>query len=221
MKSKDMSSSKLRILLIAGLFLTVGLGVALFSFGYQFLAGAARETSEVAQKANESNDSLQRLKSTGAELAKNTEAVDKASRIVADSKSYVYQDQIIEDLNRIANGVGITLFSIDFADPTAAAGGATAPAATAAPAATPAPAAGATPGATATPVPAANIKTMSASIKISDKVEYTKMLQFLYAIEQNLTKMSVEKITLRDAEGGVNGKPGVVTDQLTVKVYVR
>ena len=216
MKSKEMSSSKLRILLIAGLFLTVGAGVALFGFGYQLLAGTAHETSEVAQKASESSDSLQRLKTTGAELAKNTEAVDKASRIVADSKSYVYQDQIIEDLNRIASGVGITLFSIDFADPTVS-GGASAPAAAAA---TPTPAPGA-PAAAATPAPTAAIKTMSASIKISDKVEYAKMLQFLYAIEQNLTKMSVEKITLRDAEGGVNGKPGVVTDQLTVKVYVR
>lgn len=211
MNMKDMTSAKLRALLVIGLFLALALGVGLFGFGYQLLASTAHETSDVAQKAAESSDSLQKLKTTGAELSKNSDAVEKASKIVADSKSYVYQDQIIQDLNHIAANAGITLFSIDFADATVSGG---------TPAATAAPAAGAS-AAAATPALSGGIKTMSASIKISDKVEYSKMLQFLYSIEQNLTKMSVEKVSLRNAEGGVNGKPGVVTDQLTVKVYVR
>ena len=223
MKASTMTAVKLRLILMAALGLVMIAGGALFAFGYSLLSDKAKETSEVATKASLSNTKIQQLNATKKLLDSNTKAVERASKIVANSESYVYQDQIIDDLNRIANKSGIQILDITFTDATVTAG---ASSATAAPAAGASPSSAATApttgGAAGTPAalsPA--VKAVSASVKISEKVQYDKMLDFLYAVEQNLTKMSISKVSLRKADGLVDGKPAVSTDQLTIEVYMR
>lgn len=223
MKASTMTAVKLRLILIAALVLVMIAGGALFSFGYSLLSDKAKETSEVATQASSSNTKIQQLNATKKLLDSNTKAVERASKIVANSESYVYQDQIIDDLNRIANKSGIQILDITFTDATVTGGASSV---------TAAPAAGASPSSTATTptaggaagAPAAlspSVKAVSASVKISEKVQYDKMLDFLYAVEQNLTKMSISKVSLRKADGLVDGKPAVSTDQLTIEVYMR
>jgi hypothetical protein len=223
MKTSTMTAVKLRLILIAALGLVMIAGGALFSFGYSLLSDKAKETSEVATQASSSNTKIQQLNATKKLLDSNTKAVERASKIVANSESYVYQDQIIDDLNRIANKSGIQILDITFTDATVTGGANSATAAPAAGAssssAATTPTAGGAAGAPAALSP--GVKAVSASVKISEKVQYDKMLDFLYAVEQNLTKMSISKVSLRKADGLVDGKPAVSTDQLTIEVYMR
>lgn len=211
MKKNDITATKLRLMLIGALILVIAGGGAVFYFGYSLLSKKAVATSQVASEANESNEKVRQLNATRKLLESNTKAVDRASKIVANSESYVYQDQIIDDLNRIANKSGIQILDITFTDATVI-GGTTAPATTATPSGSSTPTA---------PVLAGGVKAVSASVRISEKVPYDKMLDFLYAVEQNLTKMAISKVSLRKADGQIDGKPAVVTDQLTIEVYMR
>lgn len=211
MKKNDMTATKLRLMLIGALILVIAGGGAVFYFGYSLLSKKAVATSQVASEANESNEKVRQLNATRKLLESNTKAVDRASKIVANSESYVYQDQIIDDLNRIANKSGIQILDITFTDATVI-GGTMAPAATATPSGSSTPTA---------PVLGGGVKAVSASVRISEKVPYDKMLDFLYAVEQNLTKMAISKVSLRKADGQIDGKPAVVTDQLTIEVYMR
>ena len=219
MSKSGLTAVKLRYILVGALALLFGLGVALFYFGYNLLTTKAEETSVVATMASGSDKKVQELTATKKQLEQNTRAFNRASQIVADSQSYVYQDQIIGDLNRIAAKSGIEIIDITFSDTTVVGG-------TPAGGAAQSPAAGSSSvaprGGSATPQTlAGGVKAVTTSIRISEKVEYDKMLDFLYAIEQNLTKMSISQLSLRKSESPVNGKPAVATDQLTIEVYVR
>lgn len=211
MSKREMNATKLRLLLIGALFLMIVICGAVFSFGYSLLSEKAKETSRVATEANASNSKVQQLAATKKLLDNNTRAMERASKIVTNSESYVYQDQIIDDLNRIARKSGIQIIDITFTD-AAIVGGTSAQPSTS------------TPSTPATPAAApltGGVKAVSASVKISDKVQYDKMLDFLYAVEQNLTKMAISKVSLRKADGLIDGKPAVSTEQLTIEVYMR
>jgi len=214
MKKQEMTAVKLRLILITALLLVTGIGTALFYYGYSLLSEKARETSTMATKANASNSKVQELNKTKSLLDANEKAVERASKIVSNSESYVYQDQIIEDLNRIASKSGIQILDISFTDAAVVGGTAAAAPASPAPAAT-------TGSATTAPALSGGVKAVSASVRISEKVQYDKMLDFLYAVEQNLTKMSIQKVSLRKADGLIDGKPAVSTEQLTIQVYMR
>jgi hypothetical protein len=208
MKTRSLTATKLRLALVGALVLLAAIGTTIFIVGYNSLADFAVETSATATKAAESNRKVQELTITKRQLQENEKAIERASRIVAESKGYIYQEVIIEDLNRIAQQSGFQILGITFGDTTTT--GAAAPTATAAPA-----------GQSAAPL-AGGVKSITATVRISEKVEYKEMVKFLYAIEQNLTKMSISKVTLSsnlEDGGGLSSK--VLTDELQMEVYVR
>lgn len=224
MSQSRFTAVKLRYTLVAALVMISLLGVAIFYFGYNLLASKASETSEVATTASESNKKIQDLTNTKKLLEKNKKAVARASQIVSNSQSYVYQDQIIGDLNRIAAKSGIEIIDITFSDATVVGGtpGAASGPNQSTPSQTDPGAATGRPGGPSAPAQlVGGVKAVTTSVRISEKVEYDKMLDFLYAIEQNLTKMSISQISLRKSDAPINGKPAIVTDQLTIEVYVR
>ena len=213
MKNRSLTPTKLRLALVGALILLTALGSAIFAIGYKSLSSFAKETSATATKAAESNRKVQELNITKKQLEENEKAIERASKIVAESKGYVYQEVIIQDLNRIAAQSGFQILGITFGDTT------TTPAAAAGtPSAPTAPGSGSTPSAPLT----AGVKSISATVRISEKVEFKDMVKFLYAIEQNLTKMSISKVTLSSdtAEGG-GLSTRVLTDELQMQVYVR
>lgn len=205
MKSKTMTAPQLRIALCICLVLVTAAGVAIFQLGHSKLNAVAHSVAETGAKADASQDDLQRLGLTKNELAANSDAVQKASEIAAESKSYQYQNQIVTDINRFAKQAGITITAISFANTTSTA----APATTAPAAATP----GANPGgAAATP----GLKTISTTISVKSPLNYKKFLQFVHDIEQNLTKMQLQSLSLsKSADGGIS------SDNLTIEVYIR
>lgn len=195
-----MTATKLRLILSCTLVLTTALLGSVFIFFYEQLKTTATETNHTVVDAAASQNNIATLDKIEDFLAANSQVVERARSIVADSQSYQYQDQIITDLNDFASRNGVAITNVDFT-------GADQPAST--------------PG-TATPAPATpttgGIKSTSATITIKTPVNYDNLLRFLESIERNLTKMQVSKVSL--SRGSAQGSD-IVSDALTIEVYIR
>lgn len=198
MKGKPLTPTSLRLILSLSLFVITGIGGAAFTFISENLMNVAVEVSHKVIDANASQDNLQTLKTIQTQLEQKKDVVERARSIVADSQSYQYQDQIITDLSDYAKRSNIEITNMDFSATTQTGAAAT------------------TPSALKVPVPS-GVKSTSVSITLKNPVNYNNLLQFIYSIEQNLTKMQVSKIGLsKDATGG-----GITSDLLSIEVYVR
>lgn len=226
MKSKKkMTAAQLRIILSIAMIVILAAGVGIFKIGQSKLSDVAQSVAETGAQADAGQQNLQQLATTKQSLKDNADVVRKASEMVAESKSYQYQNQIVTDLDRFASSAGITITNITFDSSTSSgsAGGTAAGAAPTTPAATPSagatgPAAagsagmaGAVPGGAAAP----SLKTVSATISFDNPVNYKNFLQFIHDIEQNLTKMQLKSLSLSQADGGVS------SDSLTLEVYIK
>lgn len=202
MMKRPLTATGLRIILFVSLFSIAIFGGGLFWFTDERLKEVATDANHTVIDASASQTNIQTLQKIQKELADQKDVVERASSIVAESKSYQYQDQIINDLNNYAAKSGISITNIDFS-------------ASAAPTA-----ATTTPGAAgaATPTPSINgVKSTSVSITLKNPIVYNNMIRFIKSIEQNLTKMQLSKISLaKDTASG-----GVTSEVLTLEVYIR
>lgn len=197
MNGHTMTATRLRLVLSVALFAIVAIGVGIFSLAESQLKKVAIDVSHSVVDANASRDKLQSLQKIQQELAAQQAVVLRAGKVAANSQSYQYQNQIINDLNRYAKRAHITLTNIDFAtDVSTKSTTATKP------------------GATAAPVPS-GVKPATISVTIKSPVNYQNLLQFMRSLEQNLTKMQVSSISLSKGDGGVS------SDALTIQVYVK
>jgi hypothetical protein len=205
MKKNQFTPATLRLILSVSLALAViGAGV-IFTLVSGQLKDVATTVSHKVADAEASRNSLTNLRKIEKFLEDNKEAVTRANEIVAESKSYEYQNQIINDLKTYAAASGVSIKSFDFA-----AGNSATPT-------TPAPAASAAdPTATAAPA-GPTLKSTTVSITLDNPIAYDNLLRFVKAIEQNLTKMQVSAITM--SKGTSNTQ--VTTDALSIEVYIR
>ena len=210
MNEKSLTPSRLRLILVGSMVAMVAIAVAIFSIGYKQISGYAASSRAVAAQAQASNSSLQELIAVQKELKNDQDVVQRASLIVSESKSYLYQDQIIQDINRFAKSAGISVTNITFAGAAGASGsGSTAAAATTPP----------SPAANSTPPPA-GVKTTTASVTVANPVDYNKMLTFIHSIENSLFKMRISQVTLsKSAEA--KAPNDVTSDVLNIEVYIR
>lgn len=117
--------------------------------------------SDINQRGIENAQKLRRT------LDENKDSVTRAAAIVADTKYYEYQDQIVKDITSYASASGITVLGFDFS------------------------------AAAATKTSSIKgIKTMVATVSLESPVQYIKYLQFLKLIERNLTKMQVTQMDI-------------------------
>jgi hypothetical protein len=199
MKGKPLTPTGLRLILSISLFVITGIGGVAFSFANENLEKVAIDVNHKVVDASASQNNFQTLQSIQHQLEEKKDIVERARSIVADSQSYQYQDQIITDLSDYAKRSNIEITNMDFSAATQTG---------AAPKTTP--------SALTAPVPT-GVKSTSVSVTLKNPVNYNNLLQFIYAIEQNLTKMQVSKVGLsKDATGG-----GITSDLLTIEVYVR
>jgi len=220
-KSPKLTPAKLQLLLIGFMVLIIAASAVGFWFFHQHLVTYARQINAATAAATASNDTVSQLKNIKTKLDNDQDAISRAKDIVADSKSYQYQNQIINDLESYAFAAGITINSFTFNTNggTAGAGGPT-----------PVKAGGGAAGSGSTPTVAVaptttgstrtapgGLKSTSVSICINSPVSYQSIMNFLHGIEQNLTKMDITGISLskQDNKGNVSLGP------LTVEVYTR
>lgn len=198
-KTKKMSATTLRIVLSVSLFVIAAVGVAGFTYAKGYLKTAAVDASRSMVDATASQDNLQTLQKIEKTLAADKEIVARTNSIVADSQSYQYQDQIINDLNSYAAKAGVSISNLDF---------------TATPAAA-APAAG--PGTTTAAPQPAGIKSTSVAVTLNNPVGYNKLLAFIRSVELNLTKMQISRVSLSKGDDSSS----VTSDVLTIEVYIK
>lgn len=168
--------------------------VALY-FIYGSLQSVATDVSHAVVDSSASQNNIQTLQQIKRELADKEDIIARAGDIVADSQSYQYQNQILNDLNGYASRAGIHITNIDFS---------------ATPSTT-------TPPATGTPVAPAGVKSTSVSVTLANPVRYNSMLRFIHSIEENLTKMQISKVSLSKGSTGNT----VTSETLTIQVYIK
>lgn len=194
-KTNAMTADKLRYVLIGSIFIMIiGAGGLFWVFREQVLIPNAKKVTEVSSAAQSRVGEASRLKNIKAILERDKDTIDKAARLVTDTKSYQYQDQIINDLTAYAKVTGVTILRYDFNS-------------------------GEPSGSTAQPVGASNpsgIKSVSVAITLNNPVPYASLMRFMHAIEANLTKMQLEGITISKDPSN-----DVTVNTLTIKVFTK
>lgn len=227
-----MSESKKRLVMSAVLFrnIFIGLFVALlilevaFSvFGIKRLQATANDVRSVVAQADVIDQTNNQTVALWNELQQNQQSAKRVEQVVAESKSYVYQDVIVRDLKSFAEKAGITITNYDFtADTSGGASSSASPPSSARgsrtdPSADPATTRPRAEGTTAAPT--ASLKTTSVNITVETPVDYRNLLRFIHYIEQNLTKMQISQISLsRTTSGDQNA---VMSEALTIEVYIK
>ena len=191
MKIKAFTPTKLRLTLSLCLVVLLIGGVGLFMAGYGKLKEFSTTTQDIANQAQASQSSIQDLTTTKKLLEQNSNAVDRAKRLVAESQRYVYQDKIINDINAYATKANLSVTNINFSAPTTTAVGGGAP---------------------------NGVKSMTATVTLRNPANYVDMLNFIHYIEQSLFRMQVSQIGMSAAADSPDQVSG---DVLTIEVYVR
>ena len=200
-RSSNMKPSQLRVTLAISLVALFAAGAVLFGLAYTQLQTFGRDVAAKNGEAKASDNSLGSLKATKVDLDKNTALIEQTNAFVL--KRDLPQFQIRDDILHYAQLYHLPTPQVGTSTGTAGATGA----AGATPAAP-------TPAATPAPTkPAGN--QVSVSVGFPSDVKYADFIKFLYALEHNLPKMSIDGISLSSPkDGNVNVAP------FTVNTYI-
>ena len=117
-------------------------------------------------EANQNYENQERAKALKILVNINKESIDKASSIVADTKTYQYQNQVVNDVTAFANAAGVTILGFDF------------------------------PLKAGSTKKSSGVKSIKADITLARPVEYKNFLTFIKRIEQNLTRMQITSVNI-------------------------
>ena len=210
--AKTMKPSQLRIALSASLVALFAAGAVLFGLAYTQLQSFGTEVAAKNGEAKASDSSLDNLKKTKTFLEANTSLITQTNAFVLERD--LPQFQIRDDIAHYAQLFGLKEPQVSTTTGAATGGAA---GATAAPApATPAPSA-ATPATPASPTgSAAGGKQLGVNVSFEGDIDYMQFIKFLYALEHNLPKMTVDGINISNSK---NGK--VTIAPFTVNTYIK
>ena len=214
---KTLTASLARIIMSLLLLLIIIAMAAGTYFAYSMLQKTAEEVASMRTEAADVDNKIQNLISLKDQLDKNSLAAKKAAQIVADSKSYMYQNQAINDLSIYASRAGIPITSFTFSESAAKTPSSSASSSGSATANANASSAEATAGQTPAPAAAAGPKTTTVSIQLGKDISYENFLHFLHLIEMNVTRMQVTGIALSTGED--NKKVSI--QSLDIEVYIQ
>lgn len=189
LKKMHLTSRTVSWLLIGAIILLV-IGVGVGSWLIQSMLNTqAVETDHAKIDADLSRTELQRAKSLQSYLDQNKAAIEKTNTVVSETKTYQYQNQIVNDIESYAAKAGVTILGYTFPQDTAAA----------------------KPDST-------GLKSVNATLKLQTPVGYNKYLSFLKYIEQNVTKMQITNLTLNpDPDNANNIKDTSITLKVYVR----
>ena len=114
--TKSMKATTLTGILIGIIILIVaGVGVANWQL-QSMLKTEITATSAIKQEAAESSENLTRAQALESYMKEHAADVQRAAGVVAESKIYQYQNQIIEDVTRYATAAGVNILEFSFPD---------------------------------------------------------------------------------------------------------
>ncbi len=196
---KGLTPTKLRVILISLIVLSIALCAVGFWFFRNQLVTYAEEVQTANTVASASSDDIVKLQTLQKQLADDAVAVTRAKNIVADSQYYEYQNQIINDITTYAKKSKVSITGFTFTDSSTPSGASAAK----------------TSQATVAPT---GLKSTTASITIKNPVAYTDILKFIHSIELNLTKMQLSGISMT---GSTTTPTEVTINPITIEVYTR
>ncbi len=217
--TSKLSPSKLRLMLIGLMLLIVVVCAIGFWFFREQLTVYADQVRADSAAAEASTDDIAQLQKLKEQLENDQVAVARAKKIVADSKFYAYQVDIIHDLTTYANEAGISIVGFTFNNEnvsSSSSGSSSTPESTPESAPTSAPDPGSASSGEAPAI--AGLKTTSVSIAIQSPVQYKAYMTFLRSIELNLTKMEIAGVSLSK---GTDDPNTVTVSPLSIEVYTR
>lgn len=200
--SKPMSPTKLTVILAFVMLIIIGLGAVGFIYARNLLAAQASDTAALTAKAASSNEGVQSLTNALTVMDANKDIELKAANLASESRNYLYQNLITQDIGSIADRAGVEITGWQF--PVSSSTGST--------------------SATASPIAteiSGGVKETTVDVSVKSPVSYAKLMAFVHYMEQNSNKMQLSKISITLDTNEKDG-PGMVTcDVLTVSVYVR
>lgn len=206
---KALTASLARIIMSLLLVIIIIAMTAVTSFAYSILQKTADEVASIQAEAADVDNKIKNLLSLKSQLDNNTLAVKKAAQIVANSKSYMYQNQAINDLSIYAARANVPITSFTFKESSAKSpsGGSSGTANKEA----------ATTNTGTSNTAAAGPKTTTVSIQLGKDISYENFLHFLHLIEMNVTRMQVAGVSLSVGE---NNK-SISVQTLDIEVYIQ
>jgi hypothetical protein len=181
-------------ILLGSLIALVIAGGAGFYFASDYLNQKAIEVDHARIDADISQSNINNLKKLEQELKVQADVVERASEIVANNVQFKYQDQVITDIDRLANlsGVKVTGYTFEAASPAAA------------------PAKGV--------VLPKGAKKIGITLALRSPMTYDNYLKFLRAIEQNLTRIQVTGVNLSP---DIKNPREVTNPSIGIEVFVK
>jgi hypothetical protein len=188
-----MNATRLRNLMLVGIGLTMILIGVVIYYASSFLRDETIKNVHTKIDRELSSQDLDRLKNLQRVLQENRSSVQKAEQIVAATKQYQYQDQIIRDVNSYANSTGVKVTAYDFASANK-------------------------PGAVPNQPTVSGVKSIAVTLTLDSPMSFDNYLRFIKAIEQNLTKMQISGVNLSPDIDNVNN---IANPSIGLVVYVR
>lgn len=205
LKKSTIKATNMRVVLVICLLLLLSLMAGGFYLAYLNLKNVSTEVTKVQTEASSSDAQIAALQKTEQDLEEYADVVTRARDIVAESKSYQYQDQIIDTLTTFANQSGLSISSFSFQADSDTTGSSTA---------TQQPP---TEGGQASASPSGSLKSTMVSVQLVNNIPYTNMLNFIHLIESNITKMQISQLSMANGENYNT----VNVQTLNVEVYLR
>lgn len=155
-----------------------------------FLIQKKDEVSKVENDVVANESSIGLAQALEQYIKNNRKDIDLVKKVVSDTKEYQYQDDIINDIVTYAAQTGLKLLSVTF--PTSI-------------------------SSSSSKDKSAPVKTMQAVIEIDKEFSYDKYINFIYKIEQNISKMRILQISidLGKEAGSITGS------SIKLEVYVK
>lgn len=200
MKNSGLTASKLRVALSLLAILTLVGGIVGFFIAQSKLSDYATEVSQKVADSEAGQNSVQTLQQLEQELEARRDIVEKAQSLVAESQSYEYQDQVIQDLTEYASRTGVGISEFNFTQSgtsgTASSGEQTTTAETA---------------------DTSGIRSVFITVRLVTPTSYESLIRFIRSIENNLTRMQLSSINISNSDNSGN----VTVDALNIEVYVQ
>ena len=155
-----------------------------------FLVQKKDEVSKVENNVVANESSIGLAQALEQYIKNNRKDIDLVKKVVSDTKEYQYQDDIINDIVTYAAQTDLKLLSVTFPTNTSS---------------------------SSSKDKSAPVKTMQAVIEIDKEFSYDKYINFIYKIEQNISKMKILQISidLGKEAGSITGS------SIKLEVYVK
>lgn len=188
------NARRFRTTLSICLLLAVSVATVLVVLAVRFADTYSAQVKQTVFDASNSEDRVNDITQLANKMKQNKASVDHVEQIVADSKSYEYQDLIVNDLRSMAEKAKVSITSFDFSPQTA--------------------------NGKPKPKTSGPLHSKMVNVTLANPINYNNFLNFLHYIELNNTKMQVSNVALTTITSGKDAG-SINSESLEIEVYVR